>query len=245
MNYKEQYGNVKTKYYNDYSTYFDDFEYEGDDESIYLKELKNLNKSIGVKVEYGKVDEAELKQLNDDQTERQGHGFTYQSIFCSRNNLVENVDYTAPYDAYSKIDKEPWSIKNPKNGCDVELGDVFLRSKVDSDFYMQVAFWENETSNIVSQHTVKIDKDFWLTCFDYELLDELKRWLTNEVSNDKSYDKEWEEKCSHYKKLWGDRPIRLRFKRDSKKQKRIQCAINNSYFFDKIIPTFGIEMITI
>lgn len=56
------------------------------------------------------------------------------------------------------------------------------------------------------------------------------------ISNDRKDDAKWKEFCKKYKTIYGeDAVISIRFKRDHKKQKRIQCAISYTNFKDKVL----------
>ena len=67
---------------------------------------------------------------------------------------------------------------------------------------------------------------------------DLDDWIKNKVSNDRSYDNQWKEECKYYKNDWGvNRLIQPRFKRDSKKQRRIQCGITYKKFIKYFVET--------
>ena len=55
------------------------------------------------------------------------------------------------------------------------------------------------------------------------------------ISNDHSDDKKWTEFRKRYTKLYGKSVIALRFKRDHKSQKRIQCGISYTNFIKVVL----------
>ena len=72
-----------------------------------------------------------------------------------------------------------------------------------------------------------IDRQIWNSDLCYKYEDELISVINN-ITNSKKDDNKWKDIITKHKKLWGDRIFRLRFKRDHKKQKRIQLAISYS-----------------
>jgi len=57
----------------------------------------------------------------------------------------------------------------------------------------------------------------------------------SEISNDRSDDNKWKQFRLKWKEKYGDSIISLRFKRDHKKQKRIQCGITKTNFLNVIL----------
>lgn len=172
--------------------------------------------------------------------ERQIHGFVFEKQYSNMNNLKIIEGYTSAIDA---VDNENFNyqIKCIKIGSSIDLGDIFRNSKKSKDFYLVVGFWKTNKDNIVKVYRLYIDKDKWSKIFEFTYYAELKDWITNKVSNEYSYDKQWKSECSYFKNLWNaklKRRIQLRFKRDHKKQRRIQCAINKTDFFEYFLKEF-------
>jgi len=239
MEIKDKVEELKELYFYHSPIYFHLFErslQRGESEIFAFRKLCNQLHLDNIKYDVNRENITELSQ-----GERQSHGFTYQEVFCRQNELIEVAEYTAPYDAYSKNKETYWSIKTMGKGSGIDFGDVFIRSKANNDFFLQVGVWENEKTNFVEEHTLLIPVDDWKSWFNYDLLPELHRWINDEVLNDRSYNDTWKQKRLEFSERWGDLPIRLNFKRDSKTQKRIQCSINNSYFYDVMIPQYKIE----
>ena len=72
--------------------------------------------------------------------------------------------------------------------------------------------------------------------FNQELLKEFESFLKG-ITNDYSDDIKWKKQITLFKEEWQLKTpnfIRPRFKRDHKKQKRIQCAINNKDFHNYV-----------
>jgi len=169
--------------------------------------------------------------------ERQVHGFSFEKKFSLFEDLTLNDNYTGKNDAFK--DNIPYQIKYIKNNSSIDLGDYFRNSKKEKDFYLIIGFWEKEKDNVVAIYKLFIDKDKWNNLFNFSLKEELKEWISS-VSNDYSYDKQWKEEMNYFKKEWNKtkREVELRFKRDHKTQKRIQCAINKSNFFNYFLKEF-------
>ena len=169
--------------------------------------------------------------------ERQKHGFDYEYSVMSRNNLIKEGHYTSKWDTYEMYNgvKTPVSVKCIKNGSSIDFGDFKRQSEVNEDFILYVGFWSGKKDNIVEEYKLLINKDKWNNYFGdksitKELLEELK-----EISNDYSDDGKWKVYRNKYKNLYGSSIISLRFKRDHKTQKRIQCGITKKNFIDYIL----------
>lgn len=167
--------------------------------------------------------------------ERQKHGLVNEDVVKAKyklNNYNNKNHYTAKYDA-EMFDGSPVSIKTEKLGSDVELGDYFRNASKQEDFYMVVCFWEGCKSNIVEEYHVKFPVEDWRGFFNHSL-DSAVRGVIDRASNEYSYDSIWKREIKELKELYGNHIIRLRPKRDHKKQKRMQCAISYSDFLELV-----------
>ena len=167
--------------------------------------------------------------------ERQNHGFIFEDYIINKYNLIKEIKYTGTYDAYTK-DGIPVQIKLEKYNSDIEMADIFRNSQVNSDFILIVGFWSENKNNIIEQRTVYFKKEDYLSFFNQELLKEFESFLKG-ITNDYSDDIKWKKQITLFKEEWQLKTpnfIRPRFKRDHKKQKRIQCAINNKDFHNYV-----------
>lgn len=158
--------------------------------------------------------------------ERQKHGFSYEQSVIMRHSMSKSNTYTAVYDA--KWNGNNVSIKCEKYKTDIELGDYFRNASTVTDFVLYVGFWQGAKDNIVYERIIKINGERFHQLF-YQPINEKLKTLLKTITNDKSDDKKWSTEIKMFKKEWEantNNLIRLRFKRDHKKQKRIQCAIN-------------------
>lgn len=172
--------------------------------------------------------------------ERQKAGFVYQEDVINRFNLTPDKNYTGHWDAYAK--GVPVSIKLEKRNSDVEMADFFRQATITQDFILIVGFWEKEKSNIVEEKVLFIPTKEWNNFFDTSFIP-LFQQLLNNFSNDRKDDEKWKREIKKFKKQWEEKTpnlIRPRFKRDHKKQKRIQCAINNKDFFSYFVKKYEI-----
>jgi len=172
--------------------------------------------------------------------ERQAHGFIFEENYIKDNNLIKEENYTAPFDAYDK-DGELYQIKTIKKDSSIDLGDIFRNASKNKDFFLVVSFWENEKLNIVETRKMRIPFAVWNEILNFDAYDELKNWITNEVSNSHNYDAQWKKERTEWKKRFGNRKINIRFKRDHKQQRRIQCAINQKVFYSYFVKEFEVE----
>ena len=121
----------------------------------------------------------------------------------------------------------------------------FERNAANTDsFYLIVGFWKDSTDNIITIETLFIEGQEWHQLFDENIANECREFLAT-ITNDYSDDEAWAQGCKELKKKWQNNTpnlIRPRFKRDHKKQKRMQCAINYNDFYSYFIPRYGKEI---
>lgn len=166
---------------------------------------------------------------------RQKQGFDYELDVIKRFSLVKEENYTGKRDVY--YDNIPVSIKYEKFGSDVELADYFRQATICEDFYLICGFSNGE------EHILFIPHKEWKTLF-CNAFNEKFRTLLSSITNDRKDDEEWKDEIAILKKEWKDSTLNLirpRFKRDHKKQKRIQCAINNKDFYNYFIPKYEVK----
>ena len=157
--------------------------------------------------------------------ERQSHGFEYQKVICERHNLISDKNYTGMWDAY-QTDGTPCVIKLFKHNSELPLSDIFNNVARDKDFILKYGVWRGKKSNIVEEKEIFIDINKWRESFKWGHYEELNYWIKYVVSNSYSYDITWKSEMKEWKERWGkDRIVQPRFKRDHKKQRRIQSAV--------------------
>jgi hypothetical protein len=185
--------------------------------------------------------------------ERQSHGFKFETNWCKQNNVLtwkqyekkygkqKGSNYTSKWDAINENVKgktykgKPVQIKCIGLNNAIELGDIFRNSNKEEDFTLVVGFWEGKKTNIVDVVVLDINHKKWNKLFQWDKFDEVKDWIKNKVSNSYSYDNQWKEEMNYYKELWGDRLVTPTFKRDHKKQRRIQCQISYINFMQEFV----------
>jgi hypothetical protein len=173
---------------------------------------------------------------------RQQHGFDYECEFISRYGLRKDGSYTGKFDAYKDVIVDgvtvsiPVQIKYIKSGNSVDCGDYFLNANRDEDFILVVAFYKGDCRK---EHILKIDHLKWNDMLKYDKINEMKHELKAIPLGDIGRPQFNQFNTSHtaeYNKT--PRLISLRFKKDSKNQQRIQCAINYNTFVEKFITMF-------
>lgn len=172
--------------------------------------------------------------------EKQLHGFSFEQLAAKQYGILLSNCYTDKWDG--KLNDIPISIKTEKLGSDIEMADIFRQMNVEEDFFLLVGFWQKEKTNIVEQYLLKINKDDYTNMFNKNFIPRLRN-LLNTITNDKNDDDKWKEQIIQLRKDWKHETpnlIRLRFKRDHKNQKRIQCAINNKDFYNYFIPKYKV-----
>jgi hypothetical protein len=182
------------------------------------------------------------------------HDLVNVDINGDKNIKWDNV--TNNGDKINFTDYQYWSIKCMKNKTDVELGD-FKRisgidykdgkvSKISNDvdsFIFSVGFHDgNNRSNIIEEYIILIPISVWRTYLpdissNVNLLEEMFNNLSKhrlKGSRTDDSEKAWKDYVDKYKKLLNG-VIKLRFKRDSKGQLRIQSAISYNDFKNIIL----------
>lgn len=174
--------------------------------------------------------------------ERQAHGFIYQREVSERFGIKESDTYTSKWDGV--LNGLPVSIKTIKKGSSIDMADYFRISSIVEDFYLVVGFWEGEVSNIVEEHILLIKGEEFHSLFPQNFDDKLHDLLNN-ITNDHADDAKW---TSQTKALSAEYKancpnlVSLRFKRDHKTQKRIQCAINKVPFYNYFLPKYEVKI---
>ena len=164
--------------------------------------------------------------------ERQEHAFEYESRIILENNIIKSEGYTDKWDAFEN--DIPVSVKNIKLNSGVDFGDFKRQTLLNQDFYLYVGFWQTDKTNIVKEYKILISFENWKKYFgDITIISDMIGEM-KQISNDRSDDGKWKEFRKKwnllYKKSNNNPVITLRFKRDHKKQKRIQCGISSSKF---------------
>lgn len=158
--------------------------------------------------------------------ERQIHGFKYQEELCKKKNLTPVAEYTGKWDALTQ-EQKPVVIKCFKDKSELPLSDIFINSERNEDFIICCGIWRGSKYNIIEEIEVEVDIQKWKKYFEFEEYENLKDWIKNKVSNERSYDSTWKQECELWKSKWGkERLVQPRFKRDHKTQRRIQCAVS-------------------
>ena len=169
--------------------------------------------------------------------ERQIHGFIFEEKYIKDNNLIKNDNYTGKPDATCPNTGLAYSLKCTKLGGSPDMGDLFRAAECNFDFMLVVGYYENTSNktNIIKIDEIFIDHKKLRKLLEFDYYNELKDWIKNRVKNDKSFDKDWKSECKAWKKVWNRKYPSLRFKRDSKTQRRMQLNLGNKFWNEQII----------
>lgn len=196
-------------------------------------------------------------------TERQKHGFIEED-YIRQKYLIDTYssNYTSPWDGkvhqdnvFHKVNTLPLmpvedtiipvSIKTKKINGAVEMGDLMRNATKEEGFILAVGFWKDTlTKNIVERHTIYLPLDEWSKNFPIEITTRMSNiFKDNNISNSYDDDKKWKIISKKYRQEWKllENGININFKRDHKKQKRVQCSIKRSYF-QEISKKYSIEI---
>ena len=176
--------------------------------------------------------------------ERQGHGFKFENYIKNLFNIQSCPEGHYTYKWDGMLNGYPVSIKTEQNGSDIEMASFIRNAENTNSFYLIVGFWEGTKDNIVTIETLFIDGNEWHQLFNQSLVQECQNFLY-EITNDYSDDEKWKKGCEILRNRWQTETsnlIRPRFKRDHKTQKRMQCAINYTDFYNYFIPKYRKEI---
>lgn len=182
-----------------------------------------------------------IEEIVVDGSERQSHGFNYEKNISKKYNIRKTHKYNGKWDGH--LGKTPVSIKTSKFGTDIEMSDIFRQMEIKEDFYLFVGFWQKNKNNIVKEYLLYIPWKEWQKHFNKNMVEDFLNLLKS-VSNHKEDDFIWQKRTKLLKEKWTlttTNMIRPRFKRDHKKQKRIQCAINYDLFVSYFAKKFSIK----
>lgn len=149
-----------------------------------------------------------------------------------------------------------WNIKHTKIGNEIAMADykrisgldvidntIIKRNTRTKDFIFSVGF--HDDTNIIEEYLILIDIDKWesyLPNMNDDNTIEMINNMYSEIKNNKlngirtvENEKNWSDFISKYSVLTVDNLIKLRFKRDSKGQLRIQSSIPNKNFYNIIL----------
>ncbi len=228
------------------------FKYEGE-----IKRLNNLKK-----LPYtdkwdakGTLDKSFIEKRIDSNVEF-FNGSEYKSLITKDANGVKAVDMSVVSDAYKK--NMYWNIKCITNGKSIEMGDFKRISgiktlegdigiKDDNSirfFMLNIALHDN--NNVVTEeYFIFMPLRLWKQYLpdlsnveNFSKIKEMYKLLPNyRLRGDRTEasEIEWKNFTSKYTELTKDKVIKLRFKRDSKGQLRIQSSISYNDFVNKIL----------
>jgi hypothetical protein len=166
---------------------------------------------------------------------RQQHGFDFERTIIDAYNLERTNEYHHKYDAYYK--KIPVQIKCIKFGNTVDLASYSRNRAKTEDFILVIGFWKNTKENIVKRYILYIDHKKYIEQMKFDYCKNMSSDIKL-ITNLKVDDVKWKTFCKKYKDLYPRcNMIRIRFKRDHKLQKRIQCSITwknfNNWFLNE------------
>lgn len=188
---------------------------------ILVKNISKLNIDENYKI-YGSANL--FKEIEIKNYARQQHGFDFENFILKLPGFVKSDSYTHKYDGfYNNI---PVSIKTCKEGNELCMGDYYRGVTQDKDFILIIGFYSGPYICIKSYF---IDVDKWIQNLSYSKMISMKEEMKL-ITNLKEDDKIWKDFTTKHQKTFSEENTNtifsLRFKRDHKKQKRIQYAIS-------------------
>jgi hypothetical protein len=157
-----------------------------------------------------------------------------------------------------------WSIKCMQNATDIELGDFKRISGIEKDgsdikilpsttdsFMFAVSFHDGTAQkNILEEYIILMSVENWKKYLPNitEKLSDIKDMYNNlgqfrlKGARTEDSEKAWWDYINTYKKICDGSAIKLRFKRDSKGQLRIQCSFSYNIFKSLVLKTPHIKI---
>ena len=169
------------------------------------------------------------KKCEKKYSERQGHGFKYEDEFIKKYNLIKSYNYIAKFDGHCEF---PVQIKYMQARNEICLSSFKNNIDIKDDFILHIAFYKekNELPNI-EDYTLYIKHEIYTNLFKVYDFDKIQKELSL-ISNNKSDNAKFKSFRLLYKN--SDNIIQIRFKRDHKKQIRIQAGLPYSKLQDFI-----------
>lgn len=180
--------------------------------------------------------------------EVQRHGFDFENWVKEKFFADFNATYTQKWDIPSeanslpKVPKEfrglPVSIKTCKFGSPIGFGDALRQFRNEEDFLLIVGFWKQSGiyKNFVAVEGVKITSDSWRNLFlPVEIADLIL--LDSTIKNVGFHYSEARQKAKEIKSSdkFRQAKIVLNPKIDSKTQRRLQCSLPFSIFWQDFV----------
>lgn len=196
---------------------------------------------------FGSINKSYLEEKLNENSLKYYNGEEYIDLDWSHFNEIVDDEI---------MGKLNWNIKTIKTKNSIDLSDFLRISGLEKNnniiekrysnlknFMLCVNF--HNDSKIVEEYYILIDNDHWLSylpdlnneknmSFIQNMYDELHNHKLIGTRTNYSENK-WHEYVNKYSVLTSNSIIKLRFKRDSKGQLRIQCGISNNNFFDFVL----------
>lgn len=168
-------------------------------------------------------------------TETQAHGYRFQTASAYLLGLKECEDYTGPVDAVT-IDPatgelyERWSMKTARYRGPVYLGSLLRNATVAHALRMVVGFWQRRRDNTIAILALWLPEGAWRALFPEDTEPFLAPAAFAGISNRREDDAAWRDRRKGLLDAWREQlpagsPIVANYKRDHKRQKRVQCSI--------------------
>lgn len=156
---------------------------------------------------------------------KQFHGFQYEQKVIERFNLQKAKNYTSPYDAQHK--SHNIQVKCMQHGSSVEFGDYLRNKQKTNNFILIVGFWKHEKDNIIQEHIFDVNVSTLSSNLYYPHDADMFKEMSL-ITNMYEDDEKWKTFCQKHRLQWREyrNKMDLRFRRDHKKQKRIQCGVS-------------------
>jgi len=160
--------------------------------------------------------------MDKNSTKKQKHGFIYENSIIKKYNLNKCDIYNDKFDCY--YNNTPVQIKYTKNKGEICLADYKRNKELDNDFILHIGIYENENNikTTIQEYTLYIDFNVYIKLFNFDINNIIEEFKI--ISNDKLDDGKYKLFKKKYKNN-NDDIVHIRFKRDHKKQKRIQASI--------------------
>ena len=184
--------------------------------------------------------------LPDIMVEVQAHGFSFEKWVRDHffsgylGTYMQKWDVPPDRNNHASVPAQfhnlPVSIKTAKLGSPIGLGDVLRQRQIDHDFLMVVGFWEQRTATekwIVDIGCAAFDSAAWqklwgqLTLDDISSIDKAVKNMNEHYSIVRAKAQEWKTKPAVRTSTLVINP-----KIDSKTQRRIQCSLPYSAFWN-------------
>lgn len=136
-----------------------------------------------------------------------------------------------------------WVIKTANIMAEIDFGSLARNAMMTDDFHLVLADWTGRRTNFVRVYVMRVTAAYWRGLFPIDVTPFLAGSVFEGISNMHADDEVWKRRRKALQEQWQAHlpegsPMKVRFKRDHKIQRRVQCAMSREGFHRLFAATF-------